>query len=136
MRESIIGSKTFNFAVKIVDLYKELIDTKKEYVLSKQMLKAGTSIGANVREALEAQSKKDFIAKLFIALKEAVETEYWIDFLAETEYIEKEVYKTKSLQNVEGLKDGFNRNYQLSSRQLSTYIFGGVLVSTGLLRLG
>ena len=88
MRESIIGEKSFRFAVSIINIYKNLITSKNEYILSKQLLKSGTSIGANVREALEGQSKKDFISKISIALKEAVETEYWIELLCETDYID------------------------------------------------
>lgn len=75
---SIIKTKSFKFALRIVKMYKYLIETKKEYVLSKQLLKAGTSIGANVEEALGGQSDKDFISKISIAYKEARETDYWI----------------------------------------------------------
>lgn len=88
MRESIIGEKTFKFAVKIVNVYKDLAKAQNEYVLSKQLLRAGTSIGANIREALEAQSKRDFLSKSSIALKEAVETEYWIELMKETGFID------------------------------------------------
>ena len=87
MRNSIIADKTFKFAIRIVTTYKVLVQ-KNEYVMSKQLLKSGTSIGANVREALEAQSKKDFVSKLGVALKEAVETEYWVELLSETGYLE------------------------------------------------
>lgn len=88
MRDSIINDKAFRFAIRIVGVCRGLVEEKKEYVLSKQMLRSGTSIGANTREALEAQSKKDFVSKNSIALKEAVETEYWIELLRETGYIE------------------------------------------------
>ena len=71
-------------------MYKYLSEQKREKVLSKQLLRSGTSIGANIREGLEGQSKKDFIAKLSISLKEATETEYWLELLVETEYIDKE----------------------------------------------
>lgn len=90
MRESIIADKSFRFAVKVVELYKVLTDSKKEYVLSKQLLRSGTSIGANIKEAQEAQSKNDFISKMSIALKEAVETEYWIELMRETQYLDVE----------------------------------------------
>lgn len=86
MRNSIIENKSFGFAVRIVNLYKFLFE-KKEYVMSKQVLRSGTSIGANVSEALEAQSKKDYVAKMNIALKECAETIYWIRLLAKTDYI-------------------------------------------------
>ena len=87
MCESIIAKKSFDFAVRIVKLYKYLSSDKKEYVLSKQLLRSGTSIGANVREALQAQSKRDFLSKVNIALKEASEALYWIELLHATEYI-------------------------------------------------
>lgn len=76
---SLVYRKAFDFAVTIVTLYKYLSDNKREFVLSKQILRSGTSIAANIREALEAQSKKDFIAKISIALKEAGETEFWLE---------------------------------------------------------
>jgi len=87
VKENIIADKTFKFALRIIDVYKELVNSKKEYVLSKQLLRAGTSIGANVNEAIEAQSKADFIHKLSIALKEARETEYWIKLLISSDYL-------------------------------------------------
>lgn len=76
MKENIIKKKSFDFAVDIVSLYKDLILSQKEYVMSRQLLKSGTSIGANVREAEFAQSKPDFINKMSISLKEANETDY------------------------------------------------------------
>ncbi len=91
VRESIVYQKAFSFAIKIIELYKQLSEHKKEQVLSKQLLRAGTSIGANIREGLEGQSKKDFVAKLSIALKEANESEYWIELLVSTGYIDKEM---------------------------------------------
>ncbi len=91
MDENIIESKSFQFAVRIVNLYKHLTNDKKEYVMSKQLLKCGTSIGANVAEAERGQTKADFYAKLSIALKEAHETYYWLRLLNTTEYLtEKE----------------------------------------------
>lgn len=85
MQESIIGKKTFLFAKKIVKIYRLLLSCK-EFVLSKQLLRSGTSIGANVSEAIAAQSKKDFLSKLSIALKEAYETRYWLLLLQEEKY--------------------------------------------------
>ncbi len=85
-RKNIIKEKSFGFAIEVVNLYKVLAE-KKEFVLSRQMLRSGTSIGANVREAEHAQSKADFIHKLSISLKEANETEYWLDLLYETKYL-------------------------------------------------
>ena len=87
-RQNIILDKTFSFALKVIDVYKHLVADKKEYVISKQLLRSGTSIGANVNEAVEAQSKADFIHKLSIALKEARETQYWIRLLMESGYLD------------------------------------------------
>ena len=99
-RENIIKEKSFAFAIEIVALYKVLVE-RKEFVLSKQLLRSGTSIGANIREAKHAQSKADFISKLSIALKEANETEYWLDLLFETNYIsetEFQIIKPKAIE--------------------------------------
>jgi len=102
-KKNIIKDKSFVFATEIVYLYKVLAE-KKEFVLSRQMLRSGTSIGANVRESEHAESKADFIHKLSIALKEANETEYWIDLLYETKFLsETEFLKIKS-KNIEILK--------------------------------
>jgi len=91
MKEGPLQTKSFAFAVRIVNLHKFLCAEKKEYVLSKQLLRSGTAIGALVREADQAESRADFAHKLAIALKEANETEYWILLLRETEYLtEKE----------------------------------------------
>ena len=84
---NVIENKSFDFAIRIVNLYKYLCKNKKEYVLSKQVLRSGTSIGANVSEAQQAQSKADFISKISIALKEATETNYWLRLLNATEYL-------------------------------------------------
>ncbi len=87
--ENVCADKSFAFAVRIVNLYKYLTGRKKEFILSKQVMRSGTSIGANVAEAQRAQSKADFAAKMNIALKEANETEYWIRLLHQTEYLSK-----------------------------------------------
>jgi four helix bundle protein len=79
--DNIVYKKSFDFALNIIEIYKYLSIYKKEYVISKQLLRSGTSIGANVCEGLSAQSKKDFISKMHIALKEATETRYWINLL-------------------------------------------------------
>ena len=79
--DNVIVEKSKKFAIRIIKLYKYLCDNKNEYVLSKQLLRSGTSVGANVKEAIRGQSKADFIAKMNIALKEASETEYWLDLL-------------------------------------------------------
>ena len=88
--DNVIKTKSFNFAVRIINLYKYLTDKKNEYVLSKQLLRSGTSIGANVAEAEQAQSKPDFVSKMNIALKETSETKYWIKLLQATDYLSKE----------------------------------------------
>ena len=85
--DNIILEKTKAFAIRIIKLYNMLRYDKKEYVLSKQLLRSGTSIGANTREAMRGQSKADFYSKLNIALKEADETSYWIELLHETDFI-------------------------------------------------
>ncbi len=87
MRENIIKEKTYAFAIRIVNLYKYLIESNKEYVLSKQILRSGTSIGANIEEALGGQSRKDFVAKISIAYKEGRETYYWLKILKDTDFI-------------------------------------------------
>jgi four helix bundle protein len=90
LKENIIQQKSYAFAVEIIGLYKYLIGTRKEFVLSKQLLRSGTSIGANVEEALGGQSKNDFISKLSIAYKEARETKYWLSLLRESKYMTQE----------------------------------------------
>lgn len=89
-RQNIVKEKSFTFALKIIDLYKYLSTEKKEFVLSKQLLRAGTSIGANLCEAELSISKKEFIAKAQIALKEASETEYWLLLLSKSNYIKQD----------------------------------------------
>ena len=91
MSDNIIETKSFDFAVRIVGLYKHLTQEKKEFVMAKQLLRCGTSIGANVAEAEKGQSKADFNAKMNIAMKEANETYYWLRLLRRTDYLnEKE----------------------------------------------
>jgi four helix bundle protein len=85
--DNIIQTKSFNFAIRIVSVYKFLLEEKKEYTLSKQLLRAGTSIGANIEESIGGQSEKDFIAKITIAYKETRETIYWIKLLKATDYL-------------------------------------------------
>ena len=99
MRDNIILDKSFEFAIRVVKLYKYLCSEKKEYVLSKQLLRSGTSIGANINEAQAGQSKADFIAKMSISSKESRESKYWIELLIKTEYLNIDDKHTKSLQN-------------------------------------
>ncbi len=89
-KDNVVQVKSYRFAVRIVKVYKYLFEEKKEYVLSKQLLRCGTSVGANIEEAIGGQSEKDFYAKLTIAYKEARETHYWIRLLTDTEYLAKE----------------------------------------------
>ncbi len=102
--KSIIKDKSFLFAVRIVNLYKFLIKEHKEYVLSKQVLRSGTSIGALCRESINAESKKDFIHKLNIALKEANETSYWLELLCATVYINKKMFNSLNTDSTELIK--------------------------------
>jgi len=96
-QENNLLTKTYDFALRIITLYKYLSEEKKEYTLSKQLLKSGTSIGANCEEAFGSCSKKDFRSKLFISYKEARETSYWIRLMKDSEYLED--------NNAEGLLD-------------------------------
>lgn len=103
---NIIKIKSKAFAIRIINLYKFLTNSAsiKEFVMSKQALRSGTSIGANVKEALRGQSKADFRAKMNIALKEASETEYWLELLYETEFISEESYNSIINDNIEIIK--------------------------------
>ena len=94
MVENNMNHKAFAFAVRIVKLRKYLVQQQKEYDISKQLLRSGTSIGANISEADFAQSRADFVAKLQVALKETAETEYWIRLLKTTEYLSEEMYQS------------------------------------------
>ena len=104
MEKSIVSEKSKLFAVRIVNVYNYLCKEKKEYILSKQLLKSGTSIGANIRESLRAQSKADFISKNSIALKEASETEFWLELLYETNYLSLSQFNSLNTDNLELIK--------------------------------
>ncbi len=86
-KSNVLRDKSYAFALRVVKAHKHIVAESKEYALSKQLLRSGTSIGANVAEANQAQSRPDFISKLSIALKEAVETEYWLNLLMDAEYL-------------------------------------------------
>jgi len=101
MRKSILGDKSKALALRIIDLYRQLCNEQNEYVLSKQLLRCGTSIGANVAESAYAQSEADFASKLAIAQKEANETLYWSELLSESGMIEHDAYETVSNDVVE-----------------------------------
>ncbi len=93
MKDNIVLNKSYRFAIRIVNLYKYLTEEKKEYVLSKQLLRSGTAIGALLKEAEHAQSRPDFLNKTNIALKEANEVEYWLMLLKDTGYLTNEEYE-------------------------------------------
>ena len=97
MKENVVKSKSYAFAIRVVKLYKYLIEQKKEFVLSKQFLRSGTAIGALIREAEQAESKADFIHKLCIALKEANETDYWISLLKDSEFLTQPEFDSISI---------------------------------------
>jgi len=92
MKRNIIQEKSFRFSIRIINCYKYLKDVQQEYVISKQILRSGTSIGANVEEAIGGQSEKDFINKISIAYKESRETNYWLRLLKETNFIDAEMF--------------------------------------------
>ena len=89
-----IADKSMDFAVRVVNLYRQLILERNEYVMSRQLLRSGTSIGANVREAMSAQTKADFVAKMSIALKECNETGYWLELMTRTSFVTEELYRS------------------------------------------
>lgn len=89
-KDNVVRDKSYEFALEIIQLYKELTKEKREFILSKQLLRSGTSIGANIEEAIGGQSRKDFHAKLSISYKEARESHYWIRLLRDSNYINKE----------------------------------------------
>ena len=92
--DNAVREKSYRFAVRIVKLCRFLKNEKKEHIMSRQLLRSGTSVGANVAEAQHAQSRQDFLAKLNIALKEAAETDYWLRLLYETEYLTERQFKS------------------------------------------
>ena len=101
---NVIEQKSKAFALRIISLYQLLSNDKHEYVLSKQLLRSGTSIGANVKEGVRAQSTPDFIAKFSVALKEAEETEYWLELLYESNILEQTLFNSVYSDNKELLK--------------------------------
>ena len=94
MKENILIDKSIDFAARIIKLCKFLEDNQKEYIISKQIIRSGTSIGANINEAQYGNSKADFIAKLHISLKETAETEYWLRLLNKSEYVDEKLFKS------------------------------------------
>ncbi|HBK82058.1 MAG TPA: four helix bundle protein [Flavobacterium sp.] len=104
MRENVVKIKSFAFAVRVVKLYQFLCEQKKEFVLSKQLLRSGTSVGAMVREAEHAETKNDFKHKMGIAQKEINEAIYWLELLKETDYLTQEQFESISVDAVEIIK--------------------------------
>lgn len=104
MGKSIIQQKSRDFAIRIIKCYRYLTEQQHEMVMSKQLLRCGTSIGANSRESKNAQSRMDFLNKLNIALKEADETEYWLDLLHETQYLDDKQYTSLNDDCIELIK--------------------------------
>lgn len=94
MSQSIVFNKSKKFAVRIIHLYQYMSREKNEYVICKQLLRSGTSIGANIAEALVAFSRKDFLAKMYIAFRECFETPYWFDIMLDSDYITKSQYES------------------------------------------
>lgn len=103
-KDNVVIAKSMDFAVRIVNLYKYLCAEKSEFVLSKQILRSGTSIDANIREAEEAVSSKEFEFKIYLSLKEARETEYWLELLFKTDYISKKEFDSLNADCDELLK--------------------------------
>lgn len=104
MTKSIVAEKSYRFAIRVINLYKLLCESKKEYVLSKQLLRSGTAIGALLKEAEHAQSKPDFLNKVNIALKEANEVLYWLMLLKDTDYISQKEFDSIAIDAEELIK--------------------------------
>jgi four helix bundle protein len=104
MKENVLKNKSFGFAIRIVNLYKYLCDEKREFVLSKQVLRSGTSVGAMICEAEHSESKQDFVHKLAIAQKEINETLYWLELLKETKYISIQEFESINTDAIEIIK--------------------------------
>lgn len=104
MKENIIKDKSFKFAVRIVKLYQILSNERKEFIMSKQLMRSGTSIGSNIREAQNGESKADFIHKLGVAQKEADETLYWLELLKEAKYLKNDEFGSMHSDGVELLR--------------------------------
>ena len=119
-KNNVIRDKSFRFAIRVVNLYKTLTGERKEFVLCKQLLRSGTSVGANIREALNAESSADFIHKLAIAQKESDESCYWLELLHETKFIDKSEFESMHNDASELLR--IIRSIILSSKNNSQFI--------------
>ncbi len=118
MADSILKTKSYEFALRIVHLSKHLAEERREFVISKQVLRSGTSIGANVEEANQAQSTKDFVHKLSIALKEATETNYWLRLLRDTKTLEEKI-ATSLISDCEQLERILTASIRTTKRRMS-----------------
>ena len=121
MKESILGVKSFDFALRVVKLYKFMAEEHREYVLSKQILRSGTSIGANVEESKHGQSRVDFVHKLSIAQKEASETNYWLRLLRDSDYLSHKLANSLSIDF-----DQIQRLLAFSIKTAKSNLKGGV----------
>jgi four helix bundle protein len=120
MRDNTILRKSLAFSVRIVNLHKYLTSQKKEYILSRQICKSGTSIGANIAEAQRAQSTADFVSKMKIALKEASETQYWLQLLHETDYLSDKAFDSlhKDLLEIIKILTSICKHYPQSNQSI------------------
>lgn len=117
--ENLILNKSYEFAIKIVSLYRFLCENKREFVLSKQILRSGTSIGANLEEAQAGQSKKDFISKISIASKEARETKYWLKLLNNTGFLDDFDGREELLDELNSIVSIFTKIVKTSQQKLN-----------------
>ena len=123
MRDNTILRKSLAFSVRIVNLHKYLTSQKKEYILSRQICKSGTSIGANIAEAQRAQSTADFVSKMKIALKEASETQYWLQLLHETDYLSDKAFDSlhKDLLEIIKILTSICKHYPQSNQSICNW---------------
>ena len=119
--DNVIVDKSKAFALRIINLYKYLCEEKHECILSKQLIRSGTSIGANIMEAIRGQSNADFTAKINIALKEASETEYWLELLHKSDYLTNEQFD--SIHSTSKRKNTENRSFPCSAVKRQMWIF-------------
>ena len=126
-KRSIVREKSFSFAIRIVNLYKLLSNERKEFVLSKQLLRSGTSVGANIREAINAESPADFIHKLAVAQKECDETLYWIELIKETDYLKDSEYDSIYKDGEELLKiNDYRTRYLNNDKHIPSGMYSSV----------
>lgn len=124
MKNNLISEKSKQFALRIINLHRYLCDNQKEYILSKQLLRSGTSIGANIHEAVYGQTKADFFAKMCIALKEASETSYWLELLHESGYLDDKSFESIYIDCIELLEiiDCNHKKMQRINHSISVFL--------------